>query len=72
MTRTDEPWPLEEVVRAQRMACEGVEFESIAQALGRAMEEVRRRLEGEPAPSRQTTANVAFAHMKWPKSKIGG
>jgi hypothetical protein len=62
--RYDEPWPLEELVRAQRMACEGLTFDDIAQALGRSSDEVRLRLEAEPSPSRQSSANVGFAHMK--------
>jgi hypothetical protein len=72
MARTDERWPLEELVRAQRMACDGLTFEEIAQALGRSGEQVRRRLEAEPTPSRQAVANVGFAHMKVPRSTTGG
>jgi hypothetical protein len=59
------PWPLEELVRAQRMACEGHSFESIANALGRPGEEVRRRLDPEPAPHRQEFATVGYAHLKY-------
>jgi len=60
----DTPWPLEELVRAQRMACEGNSFESIAQALGRSSEEVRRRLDPEPAPGRPEFARVGYPHLK--------
>jgi len=59
------PWPLEELVRAQCMACEGHSFDSIAQALGRSPEDVRRRLDPEPAPSRQEFANVGYRHLKY-------
>jgi hypothetical protein len=58
------PWPLEELVRAQCMACEGHGFERIAQALGRSPEDVRRRLDPEPAPGRQEFANVGYRHLK--------
>jgi hypothetical protein len=46
------------------MACEGHSFERIAQALGRSGEEVRRRLDPEPAPGRQEFANVGYRHLK--------
>jgi hypothetical protein len=58
------PWPLEELVRAQCMACEGHSFERIAQALGRSGEEVRRRLDPEPAAHRQEFAMVGYPHLK--------
>jgi hypothetical protein len=58
------PWPLEELVRAQRMACEGHSFESIANALGRSAEEVRRRLDPEPAAHREEFATVGYQHLK--------
>ncbi len=47
------------------MACEGHSFDSIAQALGRSPEDVRRRLDPEPAPSRQEFANVGYRHLKY-------
>ena len=59
------PWPLEELVRAQRMACEGHSFDSIANALGRTCEEVRRRLDPEPAAHRQEFATVGYPHLKY-------
>jgi hypothetical protein len=59
------PWPLEELVRAQCMACEGHSFERIAQALGRSGEDVRRRLDPEPAPGRQEFANVGYRQLKY-------
>jgi hypothetical protein len=59
------PWPIEEMVRAQCMACEGHSLDSIAQALGRSGEEVRRRLDPEPAPSRQEFASVGYPHLKY-------
>ncbi len=58
------PWPLEDLVRAQRMACEGHSFDAIAQALGRSPEEVRRRLDPEPAAQRQECARVGYSHLK--------
>jgi len=64
MGRSKDIWPLEELVRAQCMACEGRSFEEIAQALGRSLEEVRQRLDPEPAPSRQEFAGTAYRHLK--------
>jgi hypothetical protein len=58
------PWPLAELVRAQRMACEGHSFEAIAQALGRPVADVRRRLDPEPAAPRAEHANVGHRHLK--------
>ncbi len=46
------------------MACEGHSFERIAQALGRSGEEVRRRLDPEPAAHRQEFAMVGYPHLK--------
>jgi hypothetical protein len=60
----DQPWPIEELVRAQRMACEGRNFDEIAEALGRSSEDVRRRLDPDPAPSRQEFASVGYQHLK--------
>jgi hypothetical protein len=60
----DTPWPLAELVRAQCMACEGNSFDAIAQALGRSREEVRRRLDPDPAPSRPKFASVGYQHLK--------
>jgi hypothetical protein len=59
------PWPLDELVRAQCMACEGNSFETIAQALGRSGEEVRRRLDPEPAEGRPEFASVGYRHLKY-------
>jgi len=58
------PWPLEELVRAQRMACEGKSFDAIARALGRSVKDVRRRLDPEPAPGRAEFATVGYPHLK--------
>jgi hypothetical protein len=62
------PWPIEELVRAQRMACDGKSVDDIATALGRPGEEVRRRLEPDAPPVRQELAqkfaNVGYPHMK--------
>jgi hypothetical protein len=58
------PWPIEELVRAQRMACEGLSYEDIAQALGRPENDVRRRLDPEPATRREEFASVGYPHLK--------
>jgi hypothetical protein len=47
------------------MACEGHSFDSIAQALGRSGEEVRRRLDPEPAAHRQEFARVGYQYLKY-------
>jgi hypothetical protein len=64
MARVDQPWPLEELVRAQCMACEGTSFDDIADTLGRSAEEVRRRLDAEPSSPRQDFAQVGYPHLK--------
>jgi hypothetical protein len=61
-----EPWPLEVLVEAQRMACAGVSPQEIADALGKNIEDVIARLEpGEarhaPRPERSA---VGFAALK--------
>lgn len=58
------PWPLAELVRAQRMACEGLDFDAIATALSRPSDEVRRRLDPEPATPRSEFASVGYGHLK--------
>ena len=58
------PWPIEELVRAQRMACEGLSFDAIAHALGRPANDVRRRLDPEPATHREEFASVGYPHFK--------
>jgi hypothetical protein len=57
-------WPIEELVRAQRMACEGHSFEAIAAALGRPLADVRRKLDPEPVAKRAEFANVGRPHLK--------
>jgi hypothetical protein len=64
MTAPDHPWPLDEVVRAQRMAYEGRSCDDIALALGRSGEEVRRKLDPEPAVRRPDFAGVRYGHLK--------
>jgi len=59
------PWPLEELVRAQCMACEGHSLDTIAKALGRSGEEIRRRLDPEPTPARAEFASVGYRHLKY-------
>jgi hypothetical protein len=58
------PWPIEELVRAQRMACDGASFDAIAEALGRPVHDVRRRLDPEPAAARAEYARVGYPHLK--------
>jgi hypothetical protein len=58
------PWPIEELVRAQRMACDGASFDAIADALGRPVADVRRRLDPEPVAWREEYANVGYRHLK--------
>ena len=58
------PWPLEELVRAQQMACEGHGFDAIAQALGRPVNDVRRKLDPAPAARREEHAGVGYPHLK--------
>jgi hypothetical protein len=58
------PWPIEELVRAQRMACDGASVDAIAEALGRPVADVRRRLDPEPAARREEYANVGYRHLK--------
>lgn len=40
-----EPWPFEQLVEAQQMACAGFSVEAIAEALGRPPRSVRIKLE---------------------------
>jgi hypothetical protein len=58
------PWPLEELVRAQRMACEGHDFDAIALALGRPVSDVRRKLDPEPLARREEYAGLGYPHLK--------
>lgn len=58
------PWPLEELVRAQRMACEGNDIDAIAKALSRSSDEVRRKLDPTPAARRPEFAGVGYGHLK--------
>jgi hypothetical protein len=64
VSTTNTPWPLEELVRAQRMACEGLDVDAIAAALSRPSDEVRRRLDPEPATPRPEFAGVGYRHLK--------
>jgi hypothetical protein len=64
MTAPDQHWPLDELVRAQRMACEGRSYDDIALALGRSGEEVRRKLDPEPVAPRPDFAGVRYGHLK--------
>ena len=63
-SRDPAPWPLEELVRAQRMACEGLDIDAIAAALARSSDEVRRKLDPAPAAPRPACAGVAYGHLK--------
>ena len=62
--KLDTPWPLEELVRAQRMACDGCDYDAIADALGRSRDDVRRRLDPDPASPRPEFAGVGYQHLK--------
>jgi hypothetical protein len=58
------PWPIEELVRAQRMACDGASLDAIAEALGRPVPEVRRKLDPDQAAKREEYASVGHPHLK--------
>jgi hypothetical protein len=61
------PWPIEDIVAAQRMHCEGVSVEEICTALGRGRDEVMKLLSPEDAPQprqRPERANVGFSYLK--------
>lgn len=61
------PWPLDDLVEAQRMECAGHDAPAIALELGRPISDVERVL-GMTArvhqPRRPDRANVGFASMK--------
>jgi predicted transcriptional regulator len=57
-------WPLEELVHAQRLACEGKGFDEIARALGRTVQDVRQRLDPDPVGERPEFARVGYPHLK--------
>jgi hypothetical protein len=46
------------------MACNGASYDAIAEALGRPVHDVRRKLDPDPAPQREEFANVGHAHLK--------
>jgi hypothetical protein len=60
----DDIWPLDELVRAQRLACEGKGFDEIARALGRTAEDVRQRLDPDPVAERPEFSGVGYPHLK--------
>jgi hypothetical protein len=62
--RPHSPWPLDELVRAQRMACDGHGFDAIALALGRPVSDVRRKLDPEPEARRAEYAGVGYPDLK--------
>ena len=60
-------WGIEEIVRAQRMACDGATLHDIAEALNREPREVLRVVEQDQPGSRkrrQTKAGVDHAQIK--------
>ncbi len=58
------PWLIEDIVRAQQMACEGKLFEEIARALGRTSAEVVQMVDPEPEDDRQARAGSGYADVK--------
>jgi hypothetical protein len=52
------------------MACEGASFDAIAEALGRPVTDVRRKLDPEPAAPREEYASVGHPHLK--RRRAGG
>lgn len=64
MTAPDHLWPLHELVRAQRLACEGRSYDDIALTLGRSSEDVHRKLDPEPVARRPDFAGVRYGHLK--------
>jgi hypothetical protein len=64
MTGREYDWPLDELVRAQRMASEGASYDDIALALGRSVDEVRRKLDPEQVEARPDFAGVGYGHLK--------
>ena len=61
-----EPWDLETLVLAQRMACDGKDVSEIAEALGRNVADVAERLDPREARRvrRPERAGVAFGFLK--------
>lgn len=59
------PWPLEDLVTAQQMDCAGIPREEIAAELGRGLDEVNRKLDGDVgAETRPDRAAVGFPALK--------
>lgn len=59
-----EPWPIEDIVRAQQMACQGKPLDEIARELGRTSAEVVQIVDPEPKDDRQERAGMDYAHLK--------
>lgn len=61
-----QPWPIEDIVEAQCMACDGKSVDEIAAALGRPHDEVRRVVAPDIAveTKRQEVASVGFSNFK--------
>ncbi len=58
------PWLIEDIVLAQRMACEGKLFEEIARTLGRTSAEVVKMVDPEPKDDRQERVGSGYADVK--------
>ncbi len=61
------PWPIDELVRAQCMECDGIPLEEIARLLGRDFFDVAHHLrqpEDGKTKSRPERANLGYAHLK--------
>jgi hypothetical protein len=57
-------WRIEDIVYAQRRACEGASNDEIAKEMALPHHEVARVLNAEPKAARQQRANVRSPHMK--------
>jgi hypothetical protein len=64
VARPEGPWPLEELVKAQQMECDGLSHDEIAVALGRSCREIRQKLDPKAPPNRQPFAKVGYQHLK--------
>jgi hypothetical protein len=59
-----EAWTIEDICRAQQMACDGKPFDEIARELGRTSAEIAQIVDPEPKADRQERAGMGYAHLK--------